>query len=43
MPFDELAVTLEKREIPATSPDERDVFGPTVPLCFFLDLAEWSA
>jgi len=38
--FDEVAVTLEKREIPGTGSEGADVFGPMAPPCFSLDLAE---
>jgi len=37
--FDEVAVTLEKREIPGTYSDEADVFGPTAVLNLYLPQA----
>ncbi len=39
--FDEVAV--EKQEIPGTGSEGADLFGPTAPLWFFLDLAEGFA
>jgi len=39
MGFDEVAVTLAKREIPGTSSEEADVFGPTAVLNLYLPQA----